>query len=81
MSPDPPRGTKPSLALTHGDPVAVELAAAIRGGELGALRRIVGERPEMATVRMIGGKGLEGGWSRRSRAATITREVVPGPIQ
>jgi uncharacterized protein len=70
MSPDPPSQAKPRLSLPHGDPVAVELAGAIRGGELGALRRIVGERPELATVRMIGRKGLEGGWRTPLHVAT-----------
>jgi uncharacterized protein len=70
MSPEPPSQANPRLSLPHGDPVAVELAGAIRGGELGALRRIVGERPELATVRMIGRNGLEGGWRTPLHVAT-----------
>ncbi len=50
------------LTLPHGDRVAGELTSAIHGGELDTLRRLLGERPELATVRMIGRKGLESGW-------------------
>ena len=57
-----PGGSAPKLTLPHGDPVAVELAAAIHGGDLEALRRLLAERPELASARMIGRKGLEGGW-------------------
>jgi ankyrin repeat protein len=52
----------PELTLPHGDPVAVELTSVIRGGDLEGLRRLLGERSELASVRMIGRKGLEGGW-------------------
>ena len=58
------------LTLPHGDPVAVELARAIRSGALDDLRRLVAERPELATVRMIGRKGLEGGWRTPLHVAT-----------
>ncbi len=47
--------------MPHGDPVAVELIAAIHGGDLGTLRRLLAERPELASAHMIGRKGLEGG--------------------
>jgi len=50
------------LTLPYGDPVAAELAQAIHQGDLDALRRLVAERPELATARMIGRKGPEGGW-------------------
>jgi ankyrin repeat protein len=53
-------GTK--LTLPHGDPVAVEMTSVIQGGDLDRLRRLVHERPQLASVRMIGRKGLEGGW-------------------
>ncbi len=53
-------GFKPTLP--HGDPVAVELTLAIHGGDLDALRRLLTERAGLATVRMIGRKGVEGGW-------------------
>jgi hypothetical protein len=58
------------LTLPHGDPIAVELASTIHRGDLDALRRILAERPELATVRMIGGKGVEGGWRTPLHAAT-----------
>jgi uncharacterized protein len=59
-----------TLTLPHGDPVAVELTAVIHGGDLDALRRLLAERPELATARMIGRKGLEGGWRTPLHAAT-----------
>ncbi|HZU73824.1 MAG TPA: ankyrin repeat domain-containing protein [Acidimicrobiales bacterium] len=57
------------LTLPHGDPVAAELILAIHSGDLDALRRLVGERPELATARMIGRKGVEGGWRTPLHAA------------
>jgi ankyrin repeat protein len=57
------------LTLPHGDPVAVELTSAIHGGDLATLRRLLAERPELATARMIGRKGLEGGWGTPLHAA------------
>jgi hypothetical protein len=60
---------RPRLTLPHGDPVAVGLILAVHGGDLDALRRLVGERPELATVRMIGRKGVEGGWRTPLHAA------------
>ena len=56
--------------MPHGDPVAVELTSAIHGGDLDTLRRLLAERPELATVRMIGRKGLDGGWRTPLHAAT-----------
>jgi hypothetical protein len=50
------------LTLPHGDPVAVEMTSVIHGGDLDGLRRLLDGRPELASVRMIGRKGLEGGW-------------------
>jgi ankyrin repeat protein len=47
----------PPLILPHGDPVAVALAAAIHGGDLDGLRRLLAERPELATARMVGRRG------------------------
>ena len=58
------------MTLPHGDPVAVELTSAIHGGDLDALRRIVADRPELASAHMIGRKGLEGGWRTPLHAAT-----------
>jgi uncharacterized protein len=70
MSPELSGEAAPRLTLPHGDPVAVELTRTIHGGDLDALRRLVVERPELATVRMIGRKGLEGGWRTPLHAAT-----------
>jgi hypothetical protein len=57
------------LILPHGDPVAVELTSAIHDGDLGALGRMLAERPELASAHMIGHKGLEGGWRTPLHAA------------
>lgn len=62
-------GAIPRLMLPHLDPVAVELTVAIHGGDLDALGRLLGERPELASVRMIGRKGPEGGWRTPLHAA------------
>jgi ankyrin repeat protein len=67
MSLDRSGETAPRLILPHGDPLAAELGRAIHGGDLDALRRLVGERPELATVRMIGRKG---GWRTPLHVAT-----------
>ena len=67
---DTPGGSTPKLILPHGDPVAVALTAAIHGGDLDTVRRIVAERPELASARMIGRKGAEGGWRTPLHAAT-----------
>jgi uncharacterized protein len=55
------------LTLPHGDPLAAELTSTIHRGDLGALRRILAERPELASVHMIGRKG---GWRTPLHAAT-----------
>ena len=65
-----PGGSRSRLTLPHGDPVAVELTSAIHGGDLDALRRLITERGELATVRMIGCHGVEGGWRTPLHAAT-----------
>jgi hypothetical protein len=65
----PPGAGAPKLTLPHGDPVAGELIWAIHGGDLAALRRLLGDRPELASVRMIGRKGPEGGWRTPLHAA------------
>jgi ankyrin repeat protein len=65
MSPGGPKKTLP-----HGDPVAVALTSAIHGGDLDALRRLLAQRPELASVRMIGRKGPAGGWRTPLHAAT-----------
>jgi uncharacterized protein len=66
---DTPEGSASKLTLPHGDPVAVELISAIHGGDLDALRHLLGERPELASAHMIGRKGLEGGWPTHLHAA------------
>jgi uncharacterized protein len=68
--PDTLGGAGPKLTLPDSDPVAVELTWSIHGGDLAALRRLLAERPELASVRMIGGKGLEGGWRTPLHVAT-----------
>ena len=61
--PDTPAAAGSPLILPHGDPVAAELTVAIQGGDLDALRRLIARRPELASARMIGREGYEGGWS------------------
>jgi ankyrin repeat protein len=58
------------LTLPHLDPVAVELTVAIHSGDLATLRRLVAERPELASVRMIGRNGPADGWRTPLHAAT-----------
>jgi uncharacterized protein len=50
------------LVLSHGDPVAGALIAAIHRGDLDALRALVAARPELASARLVGRHGLDGGW-------------------
>src|SRR5947209_7610895 len=59
---DPSAESGPKLTLPHGDPVAVEMTSVIQRGDLDRLRGLLGDRPELALVRMIGRCGLEGGW-------------------
>ncbi len=42
--------------------MAVELASVIHRGDLDRLRRLLAERPQLVSVRMIGRKGVEAGW-------------------
>lgn len=60
----------PGWTLPHGDPVAVELTRAIQSGDLERLRSLVSERPELASVRMIGRRGVSEGWRTPLHAAT-----------
>jgi uncharacterized protein len=53
--------------LPHGDPLAVELTSVIHGGDIDTLRRLLAERPELVSVRMIGRKG---GWRTPLHVAT-----------
>jgi hypothetical protein len=49
--------------------VAVELTGVVHAGDLDALRRLIADRPELASVRMIGRKGPDGGWRTPLHAA------------
>lgn len=60
--PDTPATTGSPLTLPHGNPVAGELTVAVQRGDLDNLQRLVTTRPELASARMIGRNGLEGGW-------------------
>src|ERR1700689_395755 len=73
-----PEGSAPKLTLPHGDPVAVRLISATHGGDLDALRHLLGERPELASAHMIGRKGLEGGWRTPLHAAADWPGYFPG---
>jgi hypothetical protein len=42
---------------------------AIHSGDLDALRRLITARPELASARLVGRKGLEGGWRTPLHAA------------
>jgi hypothetical protein len=72
------RGHTGRLTLPHGDPLAVELTGAIHSGDLDALGRVIAERPELASVRMIGRKGPEGGWRTPLLAAADWPGYFPG---
>jgi len=63
-------GSAPKLTLPHGDTVAVKLTRAIHDGDLDMLRRLVADRPELASAHMVGRKGLKGGWRTPLHAAT-----------
>ncbi len=63
MSPlDPPTSASSPLTLPHDDAVAGELILAIQTGDLQVLQNLMATRPELASARMIGRKGPEGGW-------------------
>jgi len=47
------------LVLTAADPVARPLVEAIRGGDVGRLRGLLDQRPELATARLRGDDGAE----------------------
>ena len=71
MSPrDPSLGEQATLTLPHGDQIAAQLSVAIRGGALEDVRQLLAERPELAGVRMIGRRGVEGGWRTPLHVAT-----------
>jgi ankyrin repeat protein len=58
------------LILPHDDPVAIQLALAVHFGQLDILKGLLTDRPELASVGMIGRKGLEGGWRTPLHVAT-----------
>lgn len=62
-------GSEPRLTLPHGDPLAAELTSAIHRGDGAKLTRLLTQRAELATVRMIGRQGPEGGWRTPLHAA------------
>lgn len=55
-------GGRADLVLEHLDPLAIDLTAAIHAGDLNILRRLIGRRAGLASARMIGRHGPEGGW-------------------
>ena len=58
------------LTLPHGDPLAVEVIAAVHRGDTEALRRLLDSHAGLATAHMIGRNGLEGGWRTPLHATT-----------
>ena len=64
------KSSRPSLTLPHDDPVAIQLALAVHFGQLDILKGLLTDRPELASVGMIGRKGLEGGWRTPLHVAT-----------
>jgi hypothetical protein len=56
--------------LEHGDPIAIRLSQAIHSGDLQTLEGLLRERADLAVVRMIGRRGVEGGWRTPLHAAT-----------
>jgi hypothetical protein len=69
MPPADVLGSARPPTLPHGDPVAVELTGVVHAGDLDALRRLIADRPELASVRMIGRKAPDGGWRTSLHAA------------
>lgn len=47
--------------MDHTDPVAIELTLAIKGGDIPALERLLATWPGLATARITGPKGPDGG--------------------
>jgi ankyrin repeat protein len=56
--------------LPHDDHVAIELALAVHFGQLDILKSVLSARPELASVGMVGPKGLDGGWRTPLHVAT-----------
>ena len=66
----PSAAGRPRLTLPHLDPLALELTAAVHGGDLAAVRRLLGDKPGLAAARMIGRHGPGGGWRTPLHALT-----------
>lgn len=58
------------LYLDHGDPVAVELTAAVHLGDLATLRRLLADSPALASARIVAREGRTGGWRTPLHLAT-----------
>lgn len=67
---DTPSGRDGPPTLPHGHPLAGELTQAIHTGDLDGLQRLLDDTPELASVRLIGRKGSEGGWRTALHVAT-----------
>jgi ankyrin repeat protein len=78
--PEPGTGgeSRAVLTLPHGDPVAVEITSCIHRGRLARLRQLLAERPELASVRIIGRKGPDGGWRTPLHVAADWPGYFPG---
>jgi hypothetical protein len=50
------------LTLPFGDPLATELTAILKSGDLAGLARLLRNQPELAAVRMLDRHGADGGW-------------------
>jgi ankyrin repeat protein len=70
VTPSGEGSSTPTLTLPHDDRVAIELALSVHFGQLDVLRRLLTERPELASVGIVGPKGLEGGWRTPLHVAT-----------
>lgn len=61
----PMAGVGEAMTLAADDPLAVAVGAAIRGGDLATLRRLLSEHPGLAAARIVG-DGVNGGRGVRS---------------
>jgi hypothetical protein len=66
------------LVLEYLDPLAVEVTAAIHTGDVAVLRRLIGGRAGLASARMIGRDGPEGGWRTPLHVAVDWPGYFPG---
>ncbi|HET9691754.1 MAG TPA: ankyrin repeat domain-containing protein [Acidimicrobiales bacterium] len=58
----PAAGDQPLLVLPHLDPLALDLVAAVHGGDIDAVGALLDSHPGLATARMVGRSGVAGGW-------------------